>query len=77
MQGRNLPTTKMPKHLIIYGAVVLMSLACAALQPAGTAEPMDMDPAILSKLALQRPKTNDISRGDAMCAVGARTPAGR
>jgi hypothetical protein len=32
----------MSKHLIVYGAVVLMSLACAVVQAAGTAEPIGM-----------------------------------
>jgi len=54
----------MYKNLMVYGLVVLISIGSAAVQ-AGTnanAEPMEMDPAILSKLALERAKARNSGR---------------
>jgi hypothetical protein len=56
----------MIKHLAITGLVMLIAVGSAAVQAgtSATAEPMDMDPAILSKLALERAKARNAARLD-------------
>ena len=54
----------MHKHLHATIMVALLALSAAAAQagPNANAEPMDMDPAILSKLALERAKSRNVNR---------------
>ena len=47
----------MKAHHIATGLVALLALASAAVQAAAVAEAMDIEPAVLSKLALERAKT--------------------
>jgi len=70
----------MQRHLLITTIVALHALACAAVQAAALAEPLDLDPAILSKLALERAKNRGqasaVARDSATAASdGLRDPA--
>lgn len=47
----------MHAHHIASGLVTLLALASAGVQAGAVAEPMDIEPAVLSKLALERAKT--------------------
>ena len=69
----------MHKHLLASAAVALLALASAAVQaaPAAIAEPMEIEPEILSKMALQRAKARNMGQtGSARtgAANGAGTP---
>ncbi|WP_140628722.1 hypothetical protein [Methylibium rhizosphaerae] len=47
------------KPLLLTGLIVVLALACAAAQAGNAnAEPMDLEPEMLSKLALERAKTS-------------------
>ncbi|MBW8830513.1 MAG: hypothetical protein JF606_13965 [Burkholderiales bacterium] len=70
----------MQRHLLITTIVALLALACAAVQAAALAEPLDMDPAILSKLALERARSRGqasaVAReGATVASDGLRDPA--
>jgi hypothetical protein len=61
----------MQRHLIVTGLVALMALASATVRAGASAEPLDIDPDVLSKLALERAK----NRGQAnAAAAAARAP---
>jgi hypothetical protein len=63
----------MQNFLIPTGLIALVVVASAAVQAAAVAEPFESDPAILSKLALERARTRGESR--AMAQDAARKPA--
>ena|SRR5213595_2656757 len=70
----------MQRPLLVTSLVILFALASAAVQAAAIAEPMDLDSALLSKLALERAKTRGQAAaaardGAAVAADGLRDPA--
>jgi len=73
----------MHKHLLATAMVTLLALAAAAAQaaPAAVAEPMDIEPEILSKMALQRAKAGNVGRstgpkGGASNGLDSANPSG-
>ena|SRR2546423_14398645 len=70
----------MHRPLFVSSLVVLLALASSAAQAAATAEPMDLDAAQMSKLALERAKNRrqaaaDARGGAATASDGLRDPA--
>jgi hypothetical protein len=72
----------MNKSILATGLVTLMAIASSVVQAGtnATAEPLDIDPAILSKLALERAKVHGQARrdkdlaGDAAAAASGTNP---
>lgn len=66
--------------LLVSGLVVFLAFASPAARAAATAEPLDLDAAQLSKLALERAKTRTQAAADARAGAtpasdGLRDPA--
>lgn len=63
----------MEKHITLTAIVAALAIAAGAVQAAATAEPMDIEPELLSRLALERAKGNQLGKKQR----GVGTPAAR
>lgn len=52
----------MHKYLLAVAALLVVATAPAQAAPKANAEPMDLEPELLSKLALERAKTRNVTR---------------